>query len=91
MPEITDPTSRLLAARLRTYRTNVMCWSLTELATRLPAESNLNAALIGRIENSTRPVSVPELADLCTALGCAFDWLTRAGELCNHCGQEITR
>lgn len=93
MPEkkITDPTSQLVAARLRTYRADILGWSLAEVATRLPEGSKLNAPLIGRIENCQRAASVPELADLCQALGCVFDWLTRAGELCTHCGQEITR
>jgi hypothetical protein len=91
MPEITDPTSRLIAARMRAYRTETLGWSLAETAARLPESSKLNAPLIGRIENCTRPASIPELADLCTALGCVFDWLTRACELCTSCGQEITR
>lgn len=91
MPEITDPTSRLIAARLRTYRADILGWSLVEVAKRLPEGTRLTAPLIGRIENCTRTASVPELADLCSALGCAFDWLTRAGELCGACGQEITR
>jgi transcriptional regulator with XRE-family HTH domain len=89
--KITDPTSLLIAARIRRYRTETLGWSLAEVSTRLPEESNLSGPLIGRIENGVRSATVAEIADLCAALGCAFDWLTRAGELCTTCGQEITR
>jgi len=94
MPEITDPTSLLIAARIRRYRTETLGWTVADAARALAmanGSSKLSAALLGRIENGTRAATVGELADICAALGCAFDWLTRAGELCNHCGQEVTR
>jgi len=90
MPPITDPTSRLLAVRMRTYRTNVMGYSLVDVANLLPADCKLSAPLLGRIENCTRAASVPELNAITTALGCTIDWLMRAGELCPTCGQETT-
>lgn len=91
MPEITDPTSRLLAARLRALRTE-RGLSLVALAAQLPMDGpNLTAALLGRIENRTRAASVPELGAIACALGVDVEHLTRAGELCGSCGQEITR
>lgn len=92
MPEINDPTSRLFAARIREARIE-RDWSLVELAARLPEGhgTKLTGPLIGRIENGARAVSLPELDALAGALGVAVDWLTRAGELCGSCGQEISR
>jgi hypothetical protein len=90
MPLITDPTSRLLAVRLRTYRTNIMGYTLVDVANLLPDTCKLSAPLIGRIENCTRAASVPEINALAGALGCTIDWLMRAGELCPTCGQETT-
>lgn len=91
MPEITDPTSRLLAARIRARRRELEL-SLTDVSTRMVADGRSFApALLGRIENGTRAVSVPELNAIADALDVVPEYLMRAGELCASCGQEITR
>lgn len=91
MPEITDPTSRLLAARIRARRRELDL-SLTDVAARMIADGRqLAPALLGRIENCTRAVSVPELNAIAEALDVVPEHLMRAGELCGSCGQEISR
>lgn len=88
---ITDPTSRLLAARIRALRTDRE-WTLTQLAGQLPiAGPKLTGPLLGRIENGTRAASVPEVGAIADAFGIVPDYLMRAGSICETCGQETTR
>ena len=88
---ITDPTSRLIAARIRRYRTETLNITLTELSDRMPPAHKLAPALIGRIENLTRPASLPEVNAIAQALEVDPSWLMGPGTVCETCGQETTR
>lgn len=90
MPEITDTASRLLAARIRALRIDREM-TLTELSARMVGDVQLAPALLGRIENCTRAVSVPELTAIAGAFEVVTEYLMRSGELCGACGQEISR
>lgn len=88
MPAITDPTSRLIAARIRAKRREIE-WTLTDVSARLPEDGpQLAPALIGRIENCTRAASVPEVNAIALALCVAPSWLMSPGTVCETCGQE---
>jgi transcriptional regulator with XRE-family HTH domain len=90
--KITDPTSLLIAARIRRYRTETLNLTLTDLANRMPEGSaQLSGALIGRIENCTRAASLPEVNALARALEVDPSWLMGPGTVCETCGQETTR
>lgn len=91
MPAITDPTSRLIAARIRRYRTQTLGLSLVDLANRLNPPHQLAPALLGRIESCTRPVSLPELHAIADAFDIPASELMSPGTVCETCGQETTR
>jgi transcriptional regulator with XRE-family HTH domain len=96
MALINDPTSRLLAVRIRRTRiTNG--WTLADLAAKIedgPGEyddrPHLSASQLSKVENAQRPISVPELNALAGALGVVPEYLVRRGELCPTCNQETT-
>lgn len=85
-------TQDLVAARIAAKRAE-RGWTLTQLSAEVErsTDGSLSAALLGRIENGNRALSLAELDLIATALEVEVDWLTRAGQLCGSCGQEITR
>jgi transcriptional regulator with XRE-family HTH domain len=92
MPTVTDPTSRLAAARIRAIRLR-SGWSLADLSDRMTTRGGLTAspATLSRVETGARSVSLPELAAIATALGVTTEHLLRPGEVCEACGQEKPR
>lgn len=85
MPKITDPTSLLLARRIRALRAD-RGWTLAELAVNVEI---MNVQTLSRIERGERAVTIPELVELAGAFGIVPEYLMRKGALCEACGQEL--
>jgi hypothetical protein len=92
MPNITDPTSRLLAHRIRKIRT-ASGWTLSDFAINIsnvsaeswsPSNSQLSA-----VETCKRALSIPELNAIAEVFNTTPGDLMRKGALCELCGQEL--
>jgi transcriptional regulator with XRE-family HTH domain len=93
MPTVTDPTSRLLATRIRKARAEYPL-TLAEVAERIGEVDDapaLSKWQLGKIETCERSVGIPELAVIAEVLGVKVEDLLRAGEVCEACGQEKPR
>lgn len=83
----TDVQSRLIARRITAARLAALL-TQAQAADRMPS---INAATLGRIERCERPVSIPELVEIATALRAELADLVATGDICHACGQEIPK